>query len=175
MDNANSQDVVLVERVEMPTSLRHLLLERADHAEVLILPRALRDSGGEYEAIDIPAVKALRAAGASVDWAHPQHERTFRSEYGADLPAAIGLFIAQSLGEHTVIEVTRYLLMRMRQLLDNRPRGAAAPTFTVDVDRLVRHGDRWEIEGLRITGTDDRVIDSVASLLRGELPEHDDD
>lgn len=173
MDEDNSEDEVLVERVEVPTSLRHLLLERADHAEVLILPLAMRDGGGEYEAADISAVKALRATGVSVDWAHCESERTFRGEYGADLPAAIGLFIAQSLGEHSVIEVTRYLLMRMRQLVGYRPRGVAAPTFTVNVDRLVRDGDRWEIQGLRITGTDDRVIDSVASLLRGALPEDD--
>lgn len=173
MDEANGQDEVLVEHVEVPAWLHQLLLERADRAEVLILPRATRDGGGEYQAADISAVKALRAAGVSVDWVHRESERTFRSEYGADLPAAIGLFIAQSLGEHSVIEVTRYLLMRMRRLLGDRPRGVAAPTFTINVDRLVRDGNRVEIEGLRVTGTNDQVIDSVASLLRGAPPEHD--
>ena len=167
MNDVTSYDDVVVERVEVSAWRRDLLLGGAYDAELLILPVEVRDGRGVYRDDDLPAVKTLRAAGVSVDWAHPASERTFRSDFGADLPAAIGLFVVQALGEHTVVEVTRYLLMRARQALDHLPRGAERPTFTVNVDRLVEKGDRREINGLRITGSDpEQVVEAVRSVLR---------
>jgi hypothetical protein len=164
-------DDVIVERVEVPAWQRDLLLDGAHDAELLILPVEVRDGRGVYRDADLPAVKTLRAAGVNVDWAHPSSERTFKTEYGADLPAAIGLFIAQALGEHSVVEIARHLQMRAREVLGYRSPGSESPTFTFNLDRLVRDGDRLEVEGLRITGSDSRRLgEAVRSVLRGDPP-----
>jgi hypothetical protein len=173
VNDVTSHDEVVVERVEVPAWRRDLLLAGAHRAELLILPVGVRDGRGVYRDDDLLAVKRLRAAGVSVDWAHPASERTFRSRFGvggvynAALPVAIGLFIMQALAEHSVVEVARYLQMWMRQFLAYRPPGGKPPTFTVNLDRMVEDGDRTEIEGLRITGNDpEQVVEAFRSVLR---------
>jgi hypothetical protein len=161
---------VIVEQVPVPIWERDLLLDKAQQADLVILPRAVRNGRGEYSAADLPAVKALRAADVSVDWAHPASERTFASEFGAEVAIAIGLFVAQALGEQSVVTVARWLLVRVRQALAARPQRVEGPAFVVKVDRLKVDGNRREIEGLRVTGRDERIVDAVASLLRGEPP-----
>lgn len=161
---------VIVEDAPMPTWERDLLLDRAEQADLLVRPRAIRDGRGEYRAVDLPAVKALRAADVKVDWAHPASERTFASEFGAEVPVAIGLFVAQALGEHSVVTVARWLLVRVRQALAVRPHGVRGAAFVVEVARLKVDGDRREIEGLRVTGRDERIVEAVASLLQWDPP-----
>jgi hypothetical protein len=161
---------VIVEQAPVPIWERDLLLARADRADLLVLPRTVRDGRGEYRAADLPAVKALRAADVSVDWAHPTSERTFASEFGAEVPVAIGLFIAQALGEESVVVVARWLLARVRQALAARPQRVEGSMFVVEVARLKVDGKRREIEGLRVTGSDERIVHAAASLLRGDPP-----
>jgi hypothetical protein len=129
MTDAKNYDNVVVERVEVPAWRRDLLLGGAHSAELLILPVEVRDGRGVYRDADLSAVKALRAAGVKADWAHPASERTFRSDFGADLPVAIGMFIMQALGEHSVAEIAKYLEMRVRQALGRRLPDAEPPTY----------------------------------------------
>jgi hypothetical protein len=166
---------VTVEQVSLPTWAGSVLVEAGGRADLVVLPRAVRDGRGEYRAVDLPVVKALRAAGVNADWAHEAAERTFASEYGAREDAlVISLFVAQALGEESVVQVARWLLGRMRQLLARRLSHEGSPSVVVEVARLVVHGDRREIEGLRVTGTGEQgvaaVADAVASLLRGDPP-----
>jgi hypothetical protein len=170
MNDDEAGVAVIVEQVPVPIWERDLLLARADQADLLVLPRAVRDGRGEYRAADLPAVKALRGADVSVDWAHPASERTFASEFGAEVAFTIGLFVAQALGEESVVVVARWLLARVRQALAARPQRVEGPRFVVEVARLKVDGNRREIEGLRVIGRDERIVDAVASLLRGDPP-----
>jgi hypothetical protein len=112
---------VTVESVPLPEWASGVLPEAAGRAAVLVLPRAVRDGRGEYRSADLPVVKVLRAAGVDADWAHQGSERTFVAEYGVKEDAlVIGLFVTQALGEESVVEVTRWLLGRIRQMLSPR-------------------------------------------------------
>jgi hypothetical protein len=172
MNNEAVADVV-VEQMPVPIWERDLLLARAEQADLLVLPRAVRDERGEYRVADVPGVKALRAADVSADWAHPASERTFASEFGAEVAFAIGLFVAHALGEQSVAAVARWLLVRVRQALATRPPGVEAPPFVIEVARIKVDGDRREIEGLRVTGRDERIVEAVVALLR-ETPRRGD-
>jgi hypothetical protein len=174
IDNETASGVT-VEQVSLPTWAGSMLVEAGGRADLVVLPRAVRDGRGEYRAVDLPVVKALRAAGVNADWAHEAAERTFASEYGArEDVLVISLFVAQALGEESVVQVARWLLGRMRQLLAGRLSHEGSPSVVVEVARLVVHGGRREIEGLRVTGTGEQgvaaVADTVASLLRGDPP-----
>jgi hypothetical protein len=166
---------ITVERVSLPPWAGSVLVEAGSRADLVVLPQAVRDRRGEYRTVDLPVVKALRAAGVNADWAHEAAERTFTSEYGAREDAlAISVFVAQALGEESVVQVARWLLGRVRQLLAGRPPQENGPSVTVEVARLVAHGDRRELEGLRVTGRGEQGVDAVpdivASLLRGDRP-----
>jgi hypothetical protein len=126
------------------------------------------DRRGEYRVDDLQTVKALRAAGVSVDWAHPPQERTFTSEYSAEAVLAVGLFVAQALAEQSVGDVARWLLSRVRVALAARVHKKGGPPVIVEVARFVVDGDRREIEGFRVSGQDERIVDKVISLLKGE-------
>jgi hypothetical protein len=96
---------VTVESVPLPDWASGVLAEAAGRADVLVLPRAVRDGRGEYRSTDLPVVKALRAAGVDADWAHQGPERTFVSEYGVKEDAlVIALFVTQALGEESVVK-----------------------------------------------------------------------
>lgn len=171
MTDDETDDGVRVEHVSVPAWERDLLLDRTEQSGLVVLPRAVRDRLGEYREDDLQAVKALRAAGVSVDYAHPASERTFASEYGAtEVALAIGFFVAQALGQESVVEVARWLLVRVRQAFAAGLPGVMGPTFVIKVDRLKVDGNRREIVGLSITGRDERIVDAVASLLRGDPP-----
>jgi hypothetical protein len=159
---------VTVEHVPVAPWKRDLVLERAQRADLLFLPRAVRDGRGEYRAADLPAVKALRRAGVSVDWAHPESERTFASEFSIELAVTIGWFVAQALGEESVQLVAKWLLVRVRHALAV---GSPSGRVVIEVDRLKVDGKRRAIEGLRVTGSDEqKIVDAVVSLLRGDPP-----
>jgi hypothetical protein len=164
---------VVVEQVPVPTWESDLLLARTEQVDLLVLPRTVRDERGEYRAADVPGVKALRAAGVSIDWAHAAPKRTFASEFGAEVAFSIGLFVAHALGEQSVAAVARWLLVRVRQALATRPHGEEAPPFVIEVARLKVDGDRREIEGLRVTGRDERIVEALVALLR-ETPRRSD-
>src|SRR5262249_8805877 len=105
---------VVVERVGVPEWASDLLLRRAERADVLVLPQRVRDGRGEYGIDDLMGVKELRAAGIRADWAHAEpDDRTFVSEYSADVPVFVTLFVAQSLAQEGVVEVARWLLGRV--------------------------------------------------------------
>jgi hypothetical protein len=89
-------------------------------------------------------VKALREAGVSVNWAHPATERTFASQYGAEVVVPIAFFVAQALGEESVVQVARWLLMRVRQAVGTSRAGGKEPRFVVEVDGLKVAGDRLD-------------------------------
>lgn len=169
MNHGANADVV-TEYVSIPTWKRDFLLANSGRADLLVLPRAVRDGRGEYPAPDLPAVKALRAAGVSIDWAHPAPERTFASEYSAEVAVVIGLFVAQALGQEAVVQVSKWLLARVQQALAGRSQSMKRSTLVIEVDRLKVVGDRREVEGLRVTGTDERVVAEAASLLCGGPP-----
>jgi hypothetical protein len=115
-------DQVTVERMPLPTWANGLLATVASQADLLVLPRGVREGRGEYRSFDLPVVKMLRAAGVDAAWAHEGPERTFVAEYGAKEEAlAISLFVTQALGEASVVEVARWLLGRIRQMLGGRP------------------------------------------------------
>lgn len=169
MPASTNHDDVIVERVEVPAWRRDLLLGAAHDAELLIMPMEVRDGRGVYRDADLPAVKALRAAGVNADWPHPAPARTYRSEFAAEPVTVIAMFIAQALGEHSVAEIARYVQMRALEALGRRQPGAVSPTVTFNLDRLVKNGDRLEVEGLRITGSDSKQIaKAVRSVLKGD-------
>lgn len=163
---------VTVESVPLPEWAGSVLPEAAGRADVLVLPRAVRDGRGEYRSTDLPVVKALRAAGVHADWAHQGPERTFVAEYGVkDDALVIGLFVTQALGEESVVEVARWLLGRIRQILAGRTPSKDDPPVTVELVRLTVQGDRMDFERLRVTGKDEeRIVNAVAPLLRGDSP-----
>jgi hypothetical protein len=171
MINDQAGSGVTVERVP-PPSWASEVLAQAGQADLLVLPRGVRDGRGEYRSADLPAVKTLRAAGVNAGWAHQAPERTFVSEYGAKEEAlAISLFVTQALGEASVVEVTRWLLGRVRQLLAGRPPSQDGPRVAVEVARLAVQGDRTDFEWVRIEGTDEeRIADAFAPWLRGDPP-----
>jgi hypothetical protein len=159
---------VVVEHVAVPEWASDLLLRRPERADVLILPRQVRDGRGEYGIDDLMGVKELRAAGIRADWAHAEpDDRTFVSEYSADVPVFVTLFVAQSLAQEGVVEVARWLLGRVRQVVTGRTDHKAAAPIMVQVDRLELKGNRRLIEGLRVTGHDERVVEVVKTILQG--------
>lgn len=163
-----SVPAVVVERVPVPKWANDLILRRPDPADLLILPQRVRDGRGEYGMDDLVAVKALRAVGVRADWAHAEPEdRTIASEYSADVAVSVGLFVAQSLAQESVVEVARWLLSRVRQALAGHPDRKTAAPIVVQVDRLRQEGNRREIEGLRVTGHDEQVVEVVTALLQG--------
>jgi hypothetical protein len=162
---------VTVESVPLPEWASAVLPEAAGRADVLVLPRAVRDGRGEYRSADLPVVKVLRAAGVDADWAHQGPERTFVAEYGVKEDAlVIGLFITQALGEESVVEVTRWLLGRIRQMLTGRTPSKDDSPVVIELVRLTVQGDRMDFERLRVTGKDEGIMNAVAPLLRGDPP-----
>lgn len=162
---------VTIEQVPPPMWARGVLAKATGQAELLILPRGVRDGRAEYRSIDLPVVKMLRAAGVDAAWAHRGSERTFEAEYGVKEDAlAISLFVTQALGEASVVEVARWLLGRIRYMLGGRPPSKGGPPVVVEVARLTMQGDRTDFEWLRVTGKDERIVDAVRPLLRGDPP-----
>jgi hypothetical protein len=168
VSNGHDNAGVVVERVAVPEWASDLLLRRPEQAEVLVLPQRVRDGRGEYGIDDLMGVKELRAVGIRADWAHAEPEdRTFVSEYSADVPVFVTLFVAQSLAQEGVVEVARWLLGRVRQVLTGRTDHKAAAPIVVQVDRLELKRNRRVIEGLRVTGRDERVVEVVKTILQG--------
>jgi hypothetical protein len=168
VNNGQGSAGAIVEQVAVPEWASDLLLRRPERADVLVLPQRVRDGRGEYGIDDLMGVKELRAAGIRADWAHTEPEdRTFVSEYSADVPVFITLFVAQSLAQEGVVEVARWLLGRVRQVLTGRTDHKAAAPLVVQVDRLELKGNRRVIEGLRVTGHDERVVEVVKTILQG--------
>jgi hypothetical protein len=166
--NGQGSAGVVVEQVAVPEWASDLLLRRPGRADVLVLPQRVRDGRGEYGIDDLMGVKELRAAGIRADWAHAEPEdRTFVSEYSADVPVFVTLFVAQSLAQEGVVEVARWLLGRVRQVLTGRTDHKAAAPIVVQVDRLELKGNRRVIEGLRVTGHDERVVEVLKTILQG--------
>jgi hypothetical protein len=164
----SEKNAVIIEEIPVPEWANELLLRRIDDAELLILPRRVKDGHGEYRDADLPGVRALYNSGIRVDWAHPDEDRTFISEYSAGEVATVGLFVAQTLAQENIEEIYQWLLARVRQALSGHRPGQAAPSFSIEVDRVKIEGDRREIEGLRVTGPDERVVDVAIALVRGE-------
>jgi hypothetical protein len=166
--NGQGNAGVVVDQVPVPEWASDLLLGRQDQADLVVLPPRVKDGRGEYGMDDLVAVKALRAAGIRADWAHVKPEdRLFTSEYSADVVVFVVLFVAQSLAQEGVVEVARWLLARVRDALSGRSDGKTAAPIVVQVDRLKLDGQRRVIEGLRITGHDERVVEVVTALLQG--------
>ena len=163
-----SVPAVVVERVPVPEWANDLILRRSDQADLLILPQRVKDGRGEYRMDDLVGVKALRAAGVRAGWAHAEPEnRTIAGEYSADVAVSVVLFVAQSLGQEGVVEAARWLLARVRQALAGRPDRKTAAPVVVQVNRLKLDGNRREIEGLRVTGHNEQVVEVVKALLQG--------
>ena len=168
VNNSQGSAGVIVEQVAVPEWASDLLLRRPERADVLVLPQRVREGRGEYGIDDLMGVKELRAAGIRADWAHAEpDDRTFVSEYSADVPVFVTLFVAQSLAQEGVVEVARWLLGRVRQVLTGRTDHKAAAPIVVRVDRLELKGNRRVIEGLRVTGHDERVVEVVKTILQG--------
>ena len=168
--NNGQSTAVIVEWVQVPEWANDLLLRRRDEAELLVLPQRVRDGRGEYRDADLQGVRALHAAGVRVDWAHGESDRTFISEYGAGEVGAVGMFVAQALAQENIGEIYRWLLARVRQALGGHRHGPNTAPFVIEVDRVKIEGTRREIEGLRVTGHDERVVDVAIALIRGEPP-----
>jgi hypothetical protein len=164
----DGQKAVIVEKTEVPEWANDLLLRREDEAELLVLPQRIRNGRGEYRDADLPGVRTLYAAGVRVDWAHGESDRIFISEYGAGEVASVGLFVAQTLAQENISEIYRWLLARVRQALSGHLPGPKPAPFVIQVDRVKIDGDRREIEGLKVTGHDERVVDVAIALVRGE-------
>jgi hypothetical protein len=162
---------VTIDQVPPPTWASDVLAKATGQAELLILPRDVRDGRAEYRSIDLPVVKMLRTAGVDAAWAHQGSERTFEAEYGVKEDAlAISLFVSRALGEASVVEVARWLLGRVRQMLNGRPASEGDPSVVVEVARLTMQGDRTDFEWLRVEGKDERIVEAVRPLLRGDPP-----
>ncbi len=168
--NDGQSAAVIVEWVEVPGWASDLLLRRGDEAELLILPQRVRDGRGEYRDADLQGVRALHAAGVRVDWAHGESDRTFISEYGAGEVGTVGMFVAQALAQENIGEIYRWLLGRVRKALGGHRPGPDTAPFVIEVDRIKIEGTRREIEGLKVTGHDERVVDVAMALVRGEPP-----
>jgi hypothetical protein len=78
--------------------------------------------------------------------------------------------VTQSLAQEGVVEVAKWLLARVRQALAGHTDRKTAAPVVVEVDRLKLEGNRREIEGLRVTGHDERVVETVMTLLLGDPP-----
>jgi hypothetical protein len=68
------------------------------------------------------------------------------------------------------VEVARWLLGRIRYMLGGRSPSKGGPPVVVEVARLTMQGDRTAFEWLRVTGKDERIVDAVRPLLRGDPP-----
>jgi hypothetical protein len=170
MSNGQDGTGVVVERVPVPEWADELLLRRRDQADLLILPARVRDGRGEYRDADLPGVRALHDAGVRIDWAHGEADRTFVSEYGAGEVGAVAMFVAQALAQESIGEIGRWLLTRVRQALGGHANASKSASFKVKVDRIKIDGTRREIEGFEVTGHDERLVDVVKALLRGDPP-----
>jgi hypothetical protein len=161
---------VVVEHVPVPEWAEELILRRQDQADLLILPARVQDGRGEYRDADLPWVRALHAAGVRVDWAHGEADRTFISEYGAGEVGAVAMFVTQALAQENIAEINRWLLARVRQALGGHTSGSKSASFKVKVNRIKINGTHREIEGLQVTGPDERVVDVAMALVRGDPP-----
>jgi hypothetical protein len=170
VSNGQNSAGVVVERVQVPEWADDLLLRRVDEADLLILPELVKDGRGEYRDADLQGVRALHAAGVRVDWAHGESERTFISEYGAGEVGAVAMFVAQTLAQESIGEIARWLLARVRYALRGPAHGPKDAPFVIEVQRVKVEGARREIEGLRVTGHDERVVDVAMALVRGDPP-----
>jgi hypothetical protein len=164
----NGQNSPIVEEVQIPQWANDLLMRRMDEAELLILPRRIKEGRGEYRDADLPGVRDLYDSGVRVDWAHAESDRTFIGEYSAHEITTIGLFAAQTIAQENIGAIYWWLLGRVRQALGGYLPGQKTPPFVIEVDRVKIDGDRREIEGLRVTGHDERVVDVAIALVRGE-------
>jgi hypothetical protein len=162
------KDDSLIEIITVPSWISEIAIEKTQEAELLILPRGVRDGRAEYRSTDLAVVKTLRAAGVKVDWAYPASERTFASEYSAHEAIAVSLFIVQSLGQEGVVLVARWLVAQVRHSVATHGRGRDRHPILVEVARLKINGASREIEGLGVTCTDERAVETVMSLLRGD-------
>jgi hypothetical protein len=168
VSNGQSSAGVVVESVPVPDWANDLLLRESDPADLLILPQRVRDGRGEYGLEDVAGVKTLRAGGIRADWAHAKpDDRTFASEYSADVAVFVAVFVAQALAQESVVEVAKWLLARVRHAIADRTDRKTAAPIVVQVDRLKLEGKRRVIEGLRVTGHDEQVVEVVMTLLQG--------
>jgi hypothetical protein len=170
VSNGQGSAGVVVERVPVPEWANDLLLRRLDQADLLILPQRVRDGRGEYRDADLQGVRALHAAGVRVDWAHGESDRTFISEYGAGEVGAVAMFVAQALAQESIGEIALWLLARVRQALGGHAHGPETAPFVIEVQRVRIEGARREIEGLKVTGHDERVVEVAMTLVRGDPP-----
>jgi hypothetical protein len=170
VSSGQSSAGVIVERVPVPEWANDLLMRRLDQADLLILPQRVRDGRGEYRDADLQGVRALHAAGVRVDWAHGESDRTFISEYGAGDVGAVAMFVAQALAQESIGEIGWWLLARVRQALGGHAHGPKTAPFVIEVQRITIDGTRREIEGLRVTGHDERVVEVAMALVRGDPP-----
>lgn len=159
----------VVEKVQVPGWANDLLLRRAGEADLLILPRRVEAGRGEYQDADLPGVRDLYTSGVRVDWAHAESDRVFISQYSAAHSlATVGMFVAQTIAQENVGAIYWWLLGRFQQAVGGHHPGKEEPPFSIEVDRIIIKGDRREIEGLRVSGRDERVIDVAMALVRGE-------
>src|SRR6185437_2853481 len=94
-------------------------------------------------------------------------ERTFASRYSADVALAISMFVTQALAEHTVVEIAQWLTARVRSALGH-PRRGGPPPVLIEVRRFKADSDSREVEGLKVSGGDIRIVEIVMSYLRGD-------
>jgi hypothetical protein len=79
----------------------------------------------------------------------------------------VTLFVTHALADEGVVVVARWLLGRVRQVLTGRPSHKTATPLVIEVDRMELKGSRRVIEGLRVTGHDEQVVEVVKTLLQG--------
>jgi hypothetical protein len=155
-------------------NLTQLLADRGDPAPVLVLPRTIEGDLGVYRESDLITVKTLRHQDVPIDFRHPAPRRTFQGEYSAEIVVFLTIFIAEALGEQVVQDLVRHLWKSFRAATTfgaNSP-----PQLTVEISKFVAHGDRRELEGVRISGQDaEQVVNAVEQALRTELPPGEDD
>lgn len=129
--------------------------------ELIILPRRVVDGKGEYLVEDVQAMKMLRGSGVTTRLLHAREQRTTIGEFSANELIALSVFVTQALGEEAVAMVVQYLLARTRSW---RQRGKSA-ILEIEVSRIRLEGDKRVIEGLKIRGEGDQVIDGIVRIL----------
>jgi hypothetical protein len=165
-------DNVIIERVEVPAWQRDLLLDGAHDAELLILPVEVRDGRGVYRDADLPAVKKLRAAGVNADWAPTPRPNGPSGPSTAPISRPRSACSSCRPSANTAWSrlpgTCRCARGRFLGIDRQVPRPRRSP---FNLDHFVRDGDRLEIEGLRITGSDSEQLGEVVlSVLRGDPP-----